>query len=83
MTEKRNGLVLSVGRLWVMTLPFRLGYRSRAPGFRPGVRNILAYEFRRLWHRLYERERFGYRARSLRAFLDRVRRVGRQSARQR
>ena len=72
MSEKRNGLVLSVGRLWVMTLPFRLGYRSRAPGFRPGVRNIVVYELRRLWHRLYERERLGYHVGALRPFLERL-----------
>ena len=57
MSEKRIGLVLSVGRLWVMTLPFRLGCRSSAPGFRPGVRNLVGYELRRLWHLIYERER--------------------------
>jgi len=48
MSEKRTGLVLSVGRLWVMTLPFRLGFRSQALGFRPGVKNLFVYEFRRL-----------------------------------
>ena len=74
MSEKRNGLVLSVGRLWVMTLPFRLGYRSRAPGFRPGVRNIVVYELRRLWHRLYERERLGYHVGTLQHLLNRIRR---------
>jgi hypothetical protein len=71
MGERRTGLVLSAGRLWVMTLPFRLGFRSRAPGFRPGVRNLAAYELRRLWHRLYERERLVYYAARLR---DRARR---------
>lgn len=74
MSEKRNGLVLSVGRLWVMTLPFRLGYRSGAPGFRPGVRNIIVYEIRRLWHRLFERERLGYHVGSLQHLLNRIRR---------
>ena len=48
MSEKRTGLVLSVGRLWVMTLPFRLGFRSQALGFRAGVKNLFVYEFRRL-----------------------------------
>jgi hypothetical protein len=72
MSEKRNGLVLSVGRLWVMTLPFRIGYRSRAPGFRPGVRNLVVYERRRLWHRLYERERIAYHVGGLRAFFKRM-----------
>jgi len=57
MSEKRIGLVLSVGRLWVMSLPFQLGCRSRVPGFRPGVSNLVRYELRRLWHRIYERER--------------------------
>jgi hypothetical protein len=61
MREKRIGLVVSVGRLWVMSLPFRLVCHSRAPGFAPGMRNLLAYEFRRLWHWLYERERIDYR----------------------
>jgi len=74
MSEKRNGLVLSVGRLWVMTLPFWLGYRSRAPGFRPGVRNLVVYELRRLWHRLYERERLGYHVGTRQHLLNRIRR---------
>jgi hypothetical protein len=74
MREKRIGLVLSVGRLWVMTLPFRLGYRSRVPGFRPGVRNLVVYERRRLWHRLYERERLAYHVGSLQDLLNRIRR---------
>lgn len=72
MSEKRHGLVLSVGRLWVMTLPFRLGYRSRVSGFRPGVRNIVVYEIRRLWHRLYERERLGYNVGRLQYLLNRI-----------
>lgn len=69
MHEKRIGLVLSVGRLWVMSLPFRLGCRSRTPGFAPGMRNLLAYELRRLWHRLYERERLALRGAQLGARL--------------
>lgn len=74
MREKRTGLVLSVGGLWVMSLPFRLGSRSRAQGFAPGARNLLVYELRRLWHRTFERERLGYHVGSLRVFLNRIRR---------
>jgi hypothetical protein len=69
MSEKRTGLGLSVGRLWVMTLPFRLGVRSQALGFRPGVKNLLMYELRRLWHRVYERERLALRGAQLEARL--------------
>lgn len=72
MREKRNGLMLSVGRIWVMSLPFRLGCRSRAPGFAPGLRNVLGYEFRRLWHWIYERERLSYRLGGLCTILRRV-----------
>jgi len=72
MREKRNGLMLSVGRLWVMSLPFRLCCRNPTPGFAPGMRNLLAYEFRRLWHWFYERERVDYHAGGLRAFFKRI-----------
>lgn len=71
MSERRIGLVLSVGRLWLMTLPYRLGLRSQALGFRPGVKNLIGYEFRRFWHWLYERERFSYYVARLRAFFGR------------
>lgn len=72
MGKKRIGLVLSVGWLWAISLPFRLGYRPVATGFSPGLRNILAYELRRLWHRLYERERLVYHSVGLRALLSRM-----------
>ena len=72
MREKRTGLVLSVGWLWMMSQPFRLGCRSRVQGFAPGARNLVVYEFRRLWHWLYERERLVYHAGSLRALLRRM-----------
>jgi hypothetical protein len=72
MSEKRIGLVLSVGRLWVMSLPFRLACRSSAPGFRPGVRNLVVYELRHLWHLIYERERLAYNVGGLRAFFKRI-----------
>jgi hypothetical protein len=72
MSAKRIGLVLSVSRLWMMSLPFRLGSRSRAPGFAPGARNLLVYELRRLGHWLYERERLAYHVGGLRSVLSRV-----------
>lgn len=70
MRKKRIGLVLSVGRLWVMSLPFRLGSRSHASGFAPGMINLLVYEIRRLWHRLYERERLALLGARIRALLS-------------
>lgn len=66
MSNRGNGLLLSVGRLWLMSLPFRVGLRSTARGFRPGVKNIVAYEARRFRHRIYERERLSY-------YIDRMR----------
>lgn len=60
MSGRKIGLVLPVGRLWVMSLPFRLLSRGCSPGFAPGTRNILIYESRRLWHRIFERERLLY-----------------------
>lgn len=60
MSKRRPGLLLPVGRLWLMSLPFRLGAGRPAAGFQPGVRNTMAYELRRIWHRLYERERLNY-----------------------
>lgn len=72
MSGKRIGLMLSAGRLWAMGRPFRLGCRSRTPGFSPGARDLVVYELRRLWHRIYERERLEYHARDLRAFLKRM-----------
>ena len=74
MGEKRTGLVLSVGRLWLMSLPFRLVSRLAGPGYAPALRNFLVYELRRLWHRLYERERLIHRAGRLHAIWRRVRR---------
>ncbi len=62
MAGKRTGLVLSVGRIWSMSLPFRLVSRLVVPGYAPGFRNFLVYEMRRIWHRLYERERLIYHA---------------------
>lgn len=55
-----NGMMLSAGRLFAMSLAFRFGSRLTTPGFGPGLRHILAYEARRLWHRMYERERIAY-----------------------
>lgn len=72
MGKKRTGLVLSVGRLWMMSLPFRLSYRSTTPGFTPGSRNLVGYELRRLWHLIYERERLGYYVGGLRALSRRM-----------
>jgi hypothetical protein len=60
MSKRRPGLLLPVGRLWLMSLPFRLGSGRPTAGFQPGMKNTLAYELRRIWHRLYERERLGY-----------------------
>lgn len=57
MRETRIGLILPVGRLWVMSMPFRLAAKAPGFGFAPGLRNLLRYEARRVWHWLYERER--------------------------
>jgi len=57
MREARIGLILSAGRLWVMSMTFRLATTAPGFGFAPGLRNLLRYEARRLWHWLYERER--------------------------
>lgn len=57
MRETRIGLVLSAGRLWAMSMPFRLAAKAPGFGFAPGLRNLLRYEARRVWHWLYERER--------------------------
>jgi hypothetical protein len=72
MSEKRIGLVLPVGRLWMMSLPFRLICRGCARGFAPGARNLLTYEIRRLWHRLFERERLVYLADDLYYLMRRI-----------
>ncbi len=72
MSQKRTGLMLSIGRIWVMGLPFRLVRRSRTAGFWPGAVNLIAYESRRLWHRLYERERLLYLAEGLRSWSSRL-----------
>jgi hypothetical protein len=72
MSGKRIGLMLSVGRLWAMSRPFRLGFRGHGHGFSPGARGLAVYELRRLWHRIYERERLEYHARYLRALLKRM-----------
>jgi hypothetical protein len=76
MSGKRIGLVLSVSRLWMMSLPFRLGGRGGAPGFAPGARNLLVYESRRLGHWLYERERLSYHVGSVHSVLSRISRRG-------
>ena len=57
MRETRIGLILSASRLWSMSMPFRLATKASGFGFSPGVRNLLRYEARRVWHWLYERER--------------------------
>ena len=74
MSRKRIGLMLSVGRLWAMSLPFRLGCRSRTPGFSPGAGDLVVYELRRLWHWIYERERLAYHVGTLQHVLNRIRR---------
>lgn len=74
MSRKRIGLMLSVGRLWAMGRPFRLGCRSRTPGFSPGARDLVVYELRRLWHWIYERERLVYHVGNLQHVLNRIRR---------
>ena len=63
----RSGLVLPLHRIWLLSLPFRWATRAPAPGFAPGLRNVLAYEKGRLWHLLHERERLVYRWLRLRA----------------
>lgn len=60
MNKHRRGLLLPVGRLWLMSLPFRLGLRRPAAGFQPGAKSTAAYLLRRFWHLLYERERLNY-----------------------
>jgi hypothetical protein len=72
MRHARTGLMLSATRLLIMGLPHRIAARSRAPGFFPGVRNVLRYETRRLWHWIYERERLGYHVGGLSALLRRM-----------
>jgi hypothetical protein len=72
MSESRVGLVLPVSRLWVMSLPFRLVCRACTDGFAPGARNLIEYEVRRLWHRIYERERIGYHLDSLYSLISRT-----------
>ena len=54
--SRRSGLVLPLHRIWLLSLPFRWATRAPAPGFAPGLRNVLAYEKGRLWHLLHERE---------------------------
>lgn len=60
MSKRRRGLLSPVGRLWLMSLPFRLGSGRPVAGFQPGVKNTAAYVLRRIWHLLYERERLNY-----------------------
>lgn len=55
--DERIGLILSAGKLWLMSLPFRLAGRPPRAGFSPGLSSVVHYEARRLWHWLYERER--------------------------
>jgi len=66
-SSRRSGLVLPLHRIWLLSLPFRWATRAPAPGFAPGLRNVLAYEKGRLWHLLHERERLVYRWLRLRA----------------
>lgn len=72
MNEKRVGLVLPAGRLWMMSLPFRLICRRCSRGFAPRAGNLLAYEIRRLWHRFFERERLVYLADELYSLMRRM-----------
>ncbi len=72
MREARIGLILSAGWLWVMSMAFRLATKAPGFGFAPGLRNLLRYEARRLWHWLYERERLVYHGGGLRALLRRM-----------
>lgn len=72
MSRKRIGLMLSVGRLWAMSRPFRLGCRSPEHGFSPGIRGFWRYEVRRFWHRIYERERLEYHFAGLRKLMKRM-----------
>jgi hypothetical protein len=71
MSDRQVGLVLPVGRLWLMSLPFRLVSRGCPAGFAPGARNLLVYELRRLWHRIFERERLVYIAGGLYSLFSR------------
>lgn len=59
MTKRniRTSLLLSTGRLWAMSMPFRLVGKVPGFGFAPGLRNVLRFEARRFWHWLYEGER--------------------------
>lgn len=54
-----------MGRIWLMSLAFRIVYQPRTFGFSPGLRNLLAYELRRFWHLVYERDRIAF-------YLDRL-----------
>lgn len=66
MSKRSSPLLLSVARMWLMSLTFRLYYRQRVPSFGPGLRHMLRYELGRLGHALYEPDRLKYlRARLL------------------
>ncbi|AHF00204.1 hypothetical protein [Thioalkalivibrio paradoxus] len=65
---RKTGLVLSVWRLSLLSLPFRALPAPRVPGFQPGLRNIVVYELRRLWHRIFESDRLLYTLQRLRRF---------------
>lgn len=58
--QKRTGLVLSVPRLWWMSLPFRPYFRGGMSAFSPGAGGLLRFEIRRLGYALFERERLKY-----------------------
>lgn len=60
MGKRRPSLVLSVTRLWLMGLPFRLYYRQRILGFEPELRNMIGYQVKALLYALYDRDCFRY-----------------------
>jgi hypothetical protein len=57
IARSRQGLVLSTGHLWSMSMAFRLAMKTPGFGFAPGLKNLLRYRFKRAWLWVYERER--------------------------
>ena len=66
---KRQRSVLSVGTLWWMAQVFRLLPR-RGACFGPGLGRLLRYERLRLWHTLFDRDRWIWWKLRLRALIE-------------
>ena len=62
-----NAMMLSVRKIWMMSLAFRSLTNRPGYGFAPGWRNVRDYELAKLWHVLYEPDRLRWwRARLMR-----------------